>query len=81
MTVEICDRACLAKMFHAERAGSVAVDGAKPAERCRMTIDHRNETAMGWDVSQQTLDMARRMDESALARALRRGPPRIETVS
>ena len=44
--VEILDRAGLPEMLDTERTHAMTGDRAKPAERCRMTIDHADNAAM-----------------------------------
>src|SRR5262249_54149287 len=80
VTIEIGDRAGLAKMLDTERAYAVAGDGAKPGERRRMTIEHGDDGAMGRQLLEQPLDMGACMHQAALARPLRRGPAGIEAV-
>src|SRR5437588_2585164 len=80
MAVEIRDGAGLAEMLHAERAGAVSMHGAEPSERCGMAVKHRHNAAMGGDVGEEPLDMRAGMNETALSRALRRGPTGIEPV-
>src|SRR5690606_16112848 len=74
------DRAGLAKMLDAKRAGAVAVDGAQPAERRRMAVDDGDDAAMRGYVREQAFDMARGVDKSALASALRRRPAGVDPV-
>jgi hypothetical protein len=80
VSVEIGNGSGLAEMLDAERAGAVAVDGSKPCERRRVSIDHAHESAMRGYVGEQTLDVASRMDKAVLARPLRRRPAGIQPV-
>jgi hypothetical protein len=56
------------------------VDGAKPSERRRVAIEHRDDPAMRRHVGEQFLDMRTRVNEAALARALCRCPAGVETI-
>jgi len=44
--VELGDRAGLAEMFDAERPDPMAVDGAQPAKRRRMAVEHADDAAI-----------------------------------
>ena len=78
--VKIGDGAGLTEMLDAKRTRPMPLHRTKPCERCGMAVEHGYDTAMRWNIGEQTLDMRTRMDEAALARALRRGPARIETI-
>src|SRR3954462_566026 len=68
-------------MLDAERTRTVAMDRTKPAERRRMGIAHRDDAGIRRQIAQQPLDVRARVDQPALACALRRGPARVQTIS
>ena len=56
MVVEIGDRAGLAEMLYTQRPGAMSVHRAKPAERRRMAVEHRDDAAMRRHGIQQSYD-------------------------
>ncbi len=80
MAIEIVDGAGLTEVLDPERTHAMAVHGAEPGERRRMTVEHRHDPAVGWHVGEEFLDVRARMHQAALARPLRRGPAGIEPV-
>src|SRR3974390_1063479 len=80
VAVELGERSGLAEMFNAERAGTVAGNGAEPGQRRRMPIEHRDDAAMRRHLRPQPLDMRARMPRAALAGPWRGGPAGIEPV-
>src|ERR1044071_2255605 len=78
VAIELRNRAGLAEMLDAERAGAMAKDRAKPAERRRMRVADRHDAAMRRHIGKEALDVRARVHQPALARALRGGPARSE---
>lgn len=52
MAIKFGDRTGLPEVVDPERAGAMSVYRTQPAERCRMAIDDRDDTAMGWKIGQ-----------------------------
>ena len=77
VAVEIVDGPGLPEMLDAERFDLVAAHAAEPAERRRMTVDHRDDAAIARQRRQQFFDMA---EMPIAAEFSRRGPPRMQAV-
>src|ERR1700733_11727105 len=74
--VEIGDRTGLAEMLDAKRPNLVAVHGAQPRQRRRMSVEHADDAAMWRQAGKQALDVGAGMHKSAVARAAGGGPRR-----
>lgn len=81
VAIEIRNRAALPQMFNAERTGAMTADCTKPTHCCRMAVDDNDEHAVRRNVTQQPLDMAPGVDETAFARTRRRSPSGTEPIS
>ena len=58
----------------------MAVHGAQPRQRRRMSVEHADDAAMRRQAGEQALDMGAGVHEAALARAAGRGPAGVEPV-
>src|ERR1700690_409198 len=58
VAIEVVDRAGLAEMLDTERFDPGAMPAAEPAERCRVTVDHRDDAAIARKLCQQFFDVA-----------------------
>src|SRR4029079_3492914 len=67
-------------MLDAEWPHAIARDRAEPGQCRRMSIEHADDAAMRRYGGTQALDVRSRVHEAALARALRRGPARVEAI-
>src|ERR1051326_2148572 len=80
VAIEIANFSGLTEVLDAERAHPVAAHGTEPGERCRMSVEHGDDAAMGRHFGKQPLNVAAGVNEPALARPARRGPAGVEPV-
>src|SRR5439155_8029014 len=74
MAIKLGNRSGLAEMFDPEWPHPMAVDRTEPGERRRVPVDDGHDPAMGRHFGEDPFDMRTGVDETAFARAQRRGP-------